>query len=323
MSEAKKTEIPIEEGDGCSIAGCSREGFTQALGHWQGTAEVYSGEGRFLGNAVDQRHVRTAVDDKTVRIDLAFVGPVKFSGHYTIQDNGDHRIYQGPANYGFAEPLGPNLVDANAYWPGTGLTQRLFLLVLPDNQRQVSLSLMSRGEQLLYTIVGEYARAQEDRASAGKLPGLIDGTTYDLGDDPTAGRGELLLHRPGKWSGELRFLDASLTPQGTVRYEEAIRAEASGLSVRTVGGAFATEPSEFTLRTNGLQAWTPPGDTVGSYNLCGGRALVGTFHRHREGLRVWRREVVLHGGAEKVVVHTWYRGGARVGVQHGVLEHQA
>ena len=39
----------------------------------------------------------------------------------------------------------------------------------------------------------------------------------------------------------------------------------------------------------------------------------------REELRVWRREVVSHDGTVKAVVHSWYRGGERLGTAHGVL----
>ena len=40
------------------------------LGEWKGSAEVYGGDGRFLGNGVDQRHVRTSLGDNRIRIDL-------------------------------------------------------------------------------------------------------------------------------------------------------------------------------------------------------------------------------------------------------------
>jgi hypothetical protein len=123
-------------------------GFSQGIGRWVGTAEIFSGEGRFLGNGADTRHVQQ-LGDGQVRIDVAFVGPFKHAGHYIIEDHQDHRLYQGPANVGYAEALGSGLVDANAYWPALGLSQRLLLMVLPDGNTQLSLALLSRGEHLL------------------------------------------------------------------------------------------------------------------------------------------------------------------------------
>ena len=58
-----------------------KEGFSQGIGRWLGTAEVYAGSGRFLGNATDRRHVQKQVDTNRIRIDLSFVGPLKFAGH--------------------------------------------------------------------------------------------------------------------------------------------------------------------------------------------------------------------------------------------------
>ncbi len=291
-------------------------GFTKAAGKWAGTAEVYDGNGRFVGNATDRRHVQKQVDDNRIRIDLSFVGPLKFAGHYFIEDHQDFRLYQGPANTGFAETLSENLIDANAYWPVTGLTQRFFLMILPDNNRQMSLALMSRGEKLIYVIIGEYQRIQDDTQS---IPALVNGTAYDLYDDPAGGHREILLHRPGQWQGDLSTLNCRLEKSGLTRYVESVSPEGQRLQVRISGSGFVPEPVAMTLKTNQREAWSEPGNLVGSYSLSGGRALSGHFHYLQEQLRVWRREVVSHDGNMKAVLHTWFRGGERVGVQFGVL----
>ena len=135
-------------------------GFCSAEGQWLGTAEVYSGTGEFLGNGVDQRHVRTDLDDGRVRIDLSFTGPFKFAGHYVIDDRGAHRLYQGPLNHGFAEAIGSSAVQAHNFWPAIGMSQRFFLFALPSGDKQLSLALMSRGEQLCYAVVGENDRVK-------------------------------------------------------------------------------------------------------------------------------------------------------------------
>ena len=89
------------------------------------------------------------------------------------------------------------------------------------------------------------------------------------------------------------------------------------------GGAFAPEPTEVRLRSDGWWAHSERGPLVGSYSLAGGRALSGTFQRVDRGLRVWRREVASHDGRVKAVVHVLYRGGVRLGVQHGLLQFEA
>ncbi|MBL8046128.1 MAG: hypothetical protein JNL09_06280, partial [Anaerolineales bacterium] len=43
----------------------------QGFGRWAGTAEVFSGEGRFLGNGADNRHVQDLGGGRT-RIDVSF-----------------------------------------------------------------------------------------------------------------------------------------------------------------------------------------------------------------------------------------------------------
>lgn len=299
------------------------QGFTQGIGNWLGTAEVFDGNGRFIGNATDRRHVKKQPDEISenhIRIDLSFVGPMKFAGHYTIEDHTLYRLYQGPANIGYAETLASNLIDANAYWPITGLTQRFFLMILPDGNRQMSLGLMSRGEKLIYAVVGEYHRIDEYDG----IPTLVNGTAYDLHDDPTAGRGDILLHRSGTWSGELSTLDGDLNALDSTIYQETVATQNNDLAVNIDGAAFAPGAHPLTLKTNQWEAWSPPSDVAdshifGNYSLSGGRALSGNFHYLQENLRVWRREVASHDGSMKAVVHTWYRGGERVGVQFGVL----
>lgn len=298
--------------------------FSQGIGKWIGSAEVYDGSGRFLGNAHDQRHVQRDVDERTVSIDLSFAGPFKFAGRYSIADHGDHRLYLGPANVGFAETLADNLIDAYAYWPITGLSQRFFLMVLPgpDGEpavRQMSLALMARGEQLLYAVVGEYQRVGDDWQ--GGNPILLNGTSFDLADDPAAGRASVFLQRPGEWRGTLSVLDGALEPIATLPHQEIVQATAHGLRVTRIGNHFDPAPAVSDLRTNGRLAWSEPGDVVGSYSLYGGRALSGTFHHLAVNLHVQRREVVSHDGTHKAVVYTWYRGGERVGVVFGVMEY--
>jgi len=286
------------------------------IGTWSGTAEVYGGDGTFLGNGSDQRFARNEEEDGRVRIDLAFIGPLKFSGHYYIKPNGKSRAYQGPANTGGAESVGENAVDANGYWPITGLSQKFFLAMLPDHATQLHFSMMFRGEQLIYTIVSESQRVL-DNGSA-NIPGLVTGTSYDLQDDPKAGRDSILLHRSGTWSGELQRFDGDLTLIDTNPYEEHVAVTHEGLEV-AIRGSLAGDDQRFSLTTNDRQAWTSMGPAVGSYNLSGGRALAGTFHHLEAGLRVWRREVATSDGQLKAVLHNWYRGGQRIGAQYGVL----
>jgi hypothetical protein len=282
----------------------------QGTGRWLGCAEVYAGDGRFLGNGTDTRQVQD-VGEGRVRIDVAFIGPLKAAGHYFIQDNGDHRVYLGPINVGYAETLSANLVDANAYWASVGLTQRFFLMVLDDIQ--LSLALMSRGDQLIYAIVGENQRVYDNTA----LPTLLNGTSYDLESDTSGGRGAILLHRAGIWRGDITTLDANRQVIGTRPYSENV---APNLEIRIEGSHFAPQQC-FDVLTNGWQGWTREGETVGSYSLSGGRAMSGYFYQQASHLRVWRREVVCHDGSCKAVVHHWYRGNERVGIEYGVLHY--
>lgn len=294
------------------------EGFNKAAGKWAGAAEVYSGEGRFLGNGTDRRNVQE-IGDNRIRIDLSFLGPFKFSGHYIIEDKKTERLYHGPANVGYAEPFSNTLVDSNSYWAAIGMTQRFLLMVLPDEKRQISMAQLSRGDQLIYTVIGENHKV--DTAFEG-IPTLVNGTSYDLASDPSAGRGEIMLHRNGTWSGKLSVLDENMDEQPAQDYEEIVHADGDRIEIQYSRFAFDPQPASVNFTSNGYQAWSPPGDVVGSYNLMGGRASSGHFQHSRKFLRVWRREIVLHEGDAKAVAHIWYRGGQRIGAQFGILNFQ-
>jgi hypothetical protein len=296
------------------------EGFC-GIGHWRGVAEVYDGQGQFLGNGADQRHVRTQEEDGRTRIDLAFVGPLKFSGHYYITNKGDHRLYQGPANCGHAEALGSDGVSAHAYWPVTGLSQKFFLMVSPDGLRQMSLALMSRGEQLLYVVVGENAKVVGEKALV-DIP-LVHGGTYDLKEDPKAGRENLLLHQAGYWEGEIRSQKAGSNLATCNGMRQSIQPLGQNIRFAWDGSTFLKNEVSTTLSTNQWQAWSAEGEFVGSYSLYGGRALAGTFHHLTDDLRVWRREVVSADGAYKALVNLWYRGEERLGAEWGLLKYRA
>ncbi|MFQ3680639.1 hypothetical protein [Roseiflexus sp.] len=290
--------------------------FQQGIGQWLGSAEVFDGTGRFLGNGADMRHVRQ-LDDGQIRIDVAFVGPFKHAGAYFITDHGDYRQYRGPANVGFAETIDTNLVDANAYWPVLGLSQRFVLFILPDGHTQLSLALMSRGEQLLYTVVGQNNRVTEPQTS---LPLLVSGASYDLAADPSAGRGVLLLHRAGVWQGTLTVRDHTRQLLGTVAVSEQIVPTQDGLRMEWRGGSFVTGAIASELRSNGYLAWSIPDQALaGSYSLSGGRARSGYWHVLDSGLRCWLREVVAHDGTIKALLRYWYRGGERIGIEYGFL----
>jgi len=292
--------------------------FTQGIGRWAGNAEVFDTYGHFLGNGSDYRNVQP-LDNGRVRIDVSFVGPFKHSGHYFIQQQDDHRLYEGPANIGYAETLSENLVDANAYWPALGLSQRLFLMTV-DGDLQLSLAQMSRGEHMLYVVVGQNDRVPD--SSPNPQPTLTSGTHYDLQNDPTAGLGEILLHRAGQWTGELTALDGEHKSIGKDRYTEIFEpSHAEAFNITLEGGTFDNAVRKMKLHSNQWQAWaTEDSEVVGSYSLSGGRALSGQFHHREAHLRCWRREVVTLDGKRKAVVQQWYRGGQRVGSQFGVLE---
>jgi hypothetical protein len=223
-----------------------------------------------------------------------------------------------------AEAVAENLVDADHYWPNIGLNQRFFLMVLPGGDKQLSLALLSRGERLMYAVVGENDKVVVCERGDGTTPpavapSFVDGASIDLGTDARAGRGTILLHRTGLWKGSLAFTDGALQAKGRADYEERLETKGDGLLLRVAGGGLSPEPANLELKTDGWQAWSGSGAMVGSYTLFGGRASAGTFHRVGDELRIWRREVVSHDGATKAVVQNFYRGGVRVGVQHGLL----
>ncbi len=292
------------------------DSFSEGVGRWIGAAEVYDAEGRFAGTGRDTRTVKADDGAGTVTVDVSFQGPFSMAGEYTITDRGSHRFYGGPLNYGFAEAFGSGLVTAHNYWHDHGLSQRFFLMVLPDGTRQMSLAILSRGEQLRWTVVGEYQRQVDLEGS--EPPPTVPMDPAELADDPAAGRSAILLHRPGRWVGDLTVVGTGSEDAGSTRYSEEVGRDGDALQIAISGSGLGPDTS-FALATDDWSAWTPPGDVVGSYSLSGGRGLSGQFHHHSEGLRVWRREVAALDGTLKSVVHNWYRGDERIGVVHGVL----
>ena len=298
--------------------------FSQGLGEWIGSAEVYDANGRFAGMGRDTRTVRADDGAGRVTVDVTFEGPFSLAGTYTIADHGTHRTYEGPLNLGRAEVLGDGLVATHNYWPSLGLSQRFFLMVLPGGDHQLSLALLSRGDQLRWTVVGEYRRQAEVSQSPPPAVEPIDPAA--VSDDPSAGRGRLLLLRPGRWSGQLHRLDCDLEPSGTVDFVETVAAASDGpagqasgaLTVELSGLDFAPDAS-FVLESDGWTAWTPAGDFAGSAALSGGRGLSGHFHNDPAGCRVWRREVASLDGSTKAVLHIWYRGEERLGALYGTV----
>ena len=290
--------------------------FSQGVGEWIGAAEVFDGDGRFAGTGRDTRTVKADDQAGRVTVEVVFDGPFALSGVYTIADHGSHRIYEGPLNVGFAESLGDGLVAAHNYWPDLGLTQRFFLMVLPDGTHQLSLALLSRGDRLRWTVVGEYQRQLD--ASAPKPTPVAPMDPEELRHDPTAGRGELLLLRSGRWSGQLHRLDGDYQPSGAADYAETVVARDGSWAVELSGADFSSGLS-FTLLSDGWTAWTPVGALMGSGILCGGRGFSGQFQLQGQGLRVWRREVASRDGTIKAVLHTWYRGEERLGAAYGAL----
>ena len=290
--------------------------FSQGAGEWIGAAEVYDAAGRFAGAGRDTRTV--TADDRAgrVTVEVSFDGPFSLSGAYTIADHGTHRIYEGPLNIGYAEALDDGLVAAHNYWPDLALSQRFFLMVLPGGARQMSLALLSRGDRLCWTVVGEYQRQLDP--SAPRPPPVPDMDPRALQEDPTAGRGELLLLREGRWSGRLHRLDAHSELSGSADYTETL---ACGNGIReVVTSALDDTPGlSFALASDGWTVWTQAGNLMGSGLLCGGRGLSGHFHLLGEGLRVWRREAASRDGTTKAVLDVWYRGEQRVGTAYGVL----
>lgn len=290
--------------------------FSKGLGEWIGAAEVYDADGCFAGMGRDTRTVKADDQAGRVTVEVTFEGPFSLSGVYTIADHGSHRIYEGPLNIGYAEALGDGLVAAHNYWPDLGLSQRFFLMVLPDGAHQLSLALLSRGDQLVWTVVGEYQRQLDPSDPAPPAVPPMDPDA--LRDDPSAGRGELLLLREGRWSGRLHRLDADYQPTGPSDYVETVVGKDGSWEVGLSGADYSPGLS-FTLLSDGWTAWTSAGDLMGSGSLSGGRGFSGQFLLHRQGFRVWRREVASRDGTIKAVLHIWYRGEQRLGAAYGVL----
>ncbi len=307
----------------------SQPSFEPGEGRWLGGAEVYDGSGRFAGTGQDARAVRRDLGGATVEVEVSFKGPFCLSGAYVIADHGDYRLYQGPLNYGYAEALGGGLVDTNNYWPDLGFSQRLLLMVLPGGGTQLSLALLSRGEQSVYTVVGEYSRQSGGEPSASDLASHPDGGDRSRGDragrysagDPGPGRPCALLERPGAWSGQLNVVDADGNVTGATDYSERVVDADGGRKLATAlsGTGFAGDAA-VVFTTDGRQRWTGGGAVVGSESVWGGRALAGNLLFDGSRLRLWRREVVRRDGACKGVLHVWYRGGARIGAAFGVLD---
>ncbi len=294
----------------------SQGSFSQGVGEWIGAAEVYDSDGRFAGMGRDARTVKADDQAGRVTVEVEFDGPFSLSGTYTIADRGSHRIYEGPLNIGYAEALGDGLVAAHNYWPDLGLSQRFFLMVLPDGAHQLSLALLSRGDRLQWTVVGEYQRQVDPSDPVPPPVAAMDPEA--LREDPAAGRDELLLLRAGRWSGRLHRLDGEYNPTGPADFTEAVAAQGDSWEVELSGADYSSGLA-FTLLTDGWTAWTPAGDLMGSGHLSGGRGFSGQFHLLSEGLRVWRREVVLRDGTMKAVLHIWYRGEQRLGAAYGAL----
>jgi hypothetical protein len=274
--------------------------FSKGLGNWAGNSEVYDGKGQFLGHLTDSRNVQK-ISENQLRIDLSLTGVLSLEGHYTIETREGYRLYQGPANLGFAEALGEDMVDANNYWAHWGLSQRFFLYVTPEKTMQLSLALLSRGEDLQYVIIGENYLLDENTA-----------------EKPETKRGENLLHRAGCWQGEMTILDGSAKPIGKQSLCQTIT---NSLDLTVERSAFV-KPYRLSLQVNENQAWTGAGDVVGSYSHMGGRALSGQFHHLEQELRVWWREVVTGDGSKKIVFQNFYRGGQRVGIQYGLMHYE-
>lgn len=345
------------------------DSFQRGEGRWQGVADVYDSQGRYAGQGHETRVVRRDLEGGAVEVDVSFEGPFSLSGTYRISNQEDHRRYEGPLNYGYAEAMGEDLVDANNYWPDLGLSQRFWLMVLPNGTTQLSLALLSRGEQTAYTVVGEYHRSldgdgqgdAQDQAGgspqagdaggspqathAGESPqathanaeegaeeeGLEDGVEEEVAEEGLEEGAEEGLNsktdadaapllRPGTWSGMLKMLDLYLGSVGQTSYSEHTTRDDQGrLIVSTPDSDFASG-AEIALSCDEQGLWSAPGDITGSASIWGGRALAGQFLYVKDGLRLWKREVVTRCGNLKGVLHTWYLGGSRVGTVYGALE---
>ena len=302
------------------------DSFQRGEGRWQGVADVYDSQGRYAGQGRESRVVRRDLEGGAVEVDVSFEGPFSLSGTYRISNQEDHRRYEGPLNYGYAEAMGEDLVDANNYWPDLGLSQRFWLMVLPNGTTQLSLALLSRGEQTAYTVVGEYHRSldgdgegdAQDQAGQADAEEGAEAAEEGLNSKTDADAAPLL--RPGTWSGMLKMLDLYLGSVGQTSYSEHTTRDDQGrLIVSTPDSDFASG-AEIALSCDEQGLWSAPGDITGSASIWGGRALAGQFLYVKDGLRLWRREVVTRCGNLKGVLHTWYMGGSRVGTVYGTLE---
>ena len=225
----------------------SGRSFEQGEGHWRGAAEVYDAAGNFAGEGHDARAVRRDLDDGTVEVEVGFTGPFRLSGSYVIADHGDHRLYLGPLNHGYAEVLGERLIDTHNYWPDIGLSQRLCLMVLPGGGVQLSLALLSRGEQATYTVVGEYERRPvadppgvSVTGSSTIPPAVASGAVPGAGErgtEPEQERSGAVLERPGTWSGTLELIGPDGDVLGTAGYRERVERVGQAEQVRQVGQA--------------------------------------------------------------------------------------
>ena len=286
---------------------------SQGVGNWTGFSEIYDGRGYFIGNVSDQRTIQQHTNGLfTVTVNI--MGPIMLNGQYNIKIASDHHAYQGDVHVGYAEQYNDELLASNNYWSQWGLSERNFVMVSTETHTQLSMSLLSRGEQLVYTLVGEYY----DDNSPVKIPVTL-GIPSDRHDDPAGGRESILLHRIGTWSGQVNVLDENLAPMGRAHYTENLRIRGEQLIITTEGGGFTPLRRTFNMKTNNWQAWSEPGDVVGTYNLAGGRALTGHFHYVGAERRVWRREVVTSDGHHKAILHYIYQGDKRVGIQYGML----
>lgn len=300
--------------------------FAKGLGEWIGAAEVYDHEGRFAGMGHDKRTVKADDKNGSVTVAVRFDGPFTLAGEYTIVDRGHYRLYQGPLNLGYAEALSEGLVAAHNYWPTLGLSQRFCLFVLADGSTQLSLALLSRGEQLHWTVVGEYQRQVDVDSLVPVGVPLLDPAA--VGDDPNGGRSEALLLRDGRWKGELQHCDSNLLPTLTTEYVENVSVtnanDGNKLEANTQLSGLGLAPDvefEFTVERTSL--WSGADALCGSAMLSGGRALSGHFHHRATGLRLWRREVTCVDGTKKAVLFVWYRGDNRLGASYGILDFQS
>lgn len=310
------------------------DSFQGGEGRWQGFAEVYDAQGRYAGQGRESRVVRRELEGGTVEVDVSFEGPFSLSGTYRISDRGSRRRYEGPLNYGYAEALGEDLVDANNYWPDLGLSQRFWLMVLPNERTQLSLALLSRGEQTAYTVVGEYHRSldeggdaqgqpeEAERAEPAERAAQAERATQaeEAAQAERADADPALLLRPGTWSGTLKTLDVYLASAGQSNYSEHTARDDDGRLIVSMPNSDFASGAEIVLSVDEQGLWSAPGGITGSASIWGGRALAGQFLYVKDGLRLWRREVVTRCGTLKGVLHAWYLGGSRIGTSYGTLE---